>query len=115
MLHEFKALGSSRAVRKALVELPEDLTSLYAHTLARISSRKTPTEREMLRRLYALLSFSARPLTLNEVEHLLSVVANGERIHVDDEIQGASARCVSIKVKATSYPLADYCVKRPSA
>ena len=99
MLHEFKALGSSRAVRKALVELPEDLTSLYAHTLARISSRKTPTEREMLRRLYAWLSFSARPLTLNEVEHLLSVMANGEKIRLDDEIQGPSARRVSITLK----------------
>ena|SRR5271156_3477262 len=96
MLHEVKALGSSRAVRKALFELPEDLTSLYARTLARISSRKTPTEREMLCRLYAWLSFSARPLTLNEVENLLSAMANGEKIHLDDEFQGPSARRVSV-------------------
>ena len=115
VLHEFKTLGIDRAVRKALVELPEDLISLYDCTLARISSQKTPTEREMLRRLYASLSFSARPLTLNEVEHLLSVIANGERIHLDDEIQGDCARYVLIRLKATSSILAGCCSKRPSA
>ena len=92
MLHEFNSLGSSRAVKKALTELPKDLTSLYDHTLARIGSRKTPAERQILRRLYAWLSFATRSLTLNEVEDLLSVMAGGPKIHVDDEIQGASAR-----------------------
>lgn len=92
MLQELKSLSSGQAVWKALDKLPDSLPSLYAELLTRCTSRKTSSERKILKKLFACVAFSMCPLAVNEVEHLLLPLAGQDVLRVEEELRGDCVR-----------------------
>ena len=72
--------------------MPDSLTALYNILLT--ESRKGRTDKELasLKRLFAWLAFSKRPLTVGEASSVVSVVDQDATLSIEEEIDGGLSR-----------------------
>src|SRR5271168_4492260 len=94
MLRRLNALGRESLIMKELDELPSDLPSLYALLLSECQKHRTVEQFIALKKLFAWLAYSKRPLTLGEATNLIGVVEGSKTFSLEEEIDGRSARYV---------------------
>jgi len=93
MLRRLSYIGHEDAVLKDLEQnLPDDLQSLYQLMLTECHKGRTKAQYTALKRLFAWLAFSKRPLTLSEATALVKVTVPDGSFNFEDEIIGRSAR-----------------------
>jgi hypothetical protein len=94
VLRRLNYIGRESAVLKDLEhKLPADLEAVYRLMLNECQKDRTKEQYQMLKRLFAWLAYSKRPLTLNEASQLV-VLTVGEdgTFDVEEELIGRSAR-----------------------
>ena len=98
LLRRLNSIGREGAALRYIREhLPNSLTKLYALMLAECQKRRTPEQLDTLRRLFAWLAFSKRPLTLTEASSLVSlIIGEQDLFSLDEEIEGKSARILEL-------------------
>ena len=105
ILRRLNSIGREGAVLKEIeLNLPEDLQSLYAVMLSECQRHRTPDQFKTLKRLFAWLAFSKRPLSFGEAKDLVSVMTQEGSFSIEDEIQGRSARYYSLRYACITAP-----------
>jgi len=92
MLRRLNALGRESLITKELEELPPDLTALYALMLSDCEKHRSDEQLMTLKKLFAWLAYSKRPLTLGEATALVAVIEKQSSFSLEEEIDGRSAR-----------------------
>ena len=92
MLRRLNAMGRENLIVKELEQLPSDLTALYALMLSDCEKNRSNEQLVTLKKLFAWLAYSKRPLTLGEAASLISVVEKQVSFSLEEEIDGRSAR-----------------------
>lgn len=93
MLRRLNSIGREGAILNELGQrLPEDLQSLYALMLAEVQRQRTPEQYETLKKLFAWLAFSKRPLSLEEANDLIVLTGQDASFSLAEEIEGRSGR-----------------------
>lgn len=99
MLRRLSYIGREDAVLKDLEQnLPDNLQSLYQLMLAECRKNRTEAQYKALKRLFAWLAFSKRPLTLSEATALVKITVPDGSFDLEDEIIGRSARYYTIQL-----------------
>ena len=83
------ALGkkqNKRDLRKALETLPKDLDNIYRETFQRISAQ-AQDDVELATRVLAWLSYSRRPMIVEELQHALAVEPDTKMLDWDNIIE----------------------------
>ena len=75
-----------------LESLPPNLLSLYSLILSDCQRGRTAEQVKALKKLFAWLAYSKRPLTLGEATYLVGVIEKNKSISLNEEIDGRSAR-----------------------
>lgn len=77
--------------------MPADLDSLYKLMLIECQRDRTKEQYQTLKRMFAWLAYSKRPLTLLEVSELVALtVGENESFDVEEELIGRSSRYVLV-------------------
>lgn len=92
MLRRLNALGRETLIMKELEQLPADLTALYQLMLSDCQKHRSNEQLTTLKKLFAWLAYSKRPLTLGEATSLIAVVEKQTSFSLEEEIDGRSAR-----------------------
>lgn len=92
MLRRLNALGRENLITKELENLPSDLTALYALMLLDCEKHRSDEQLMTLKKLFAWLAYSKRPLKLGEASALVAVIENQSSLNLEEEIDGRSAR-----------------------
>jgi hypothetical protein len=92
MLRRLNALGRENLIIKELEQLPADLTALYALMLSDCQKHRSDEQLMTMKKLFAWLAYSKRPLTLGEAASLVAVVEKQTSFSLEEEIDGRSAR-----------------------
>ena len=79
---------------KAIDELPDDVPSLYDMILLNCNKKRTAPESAALKLIFAWMSFSERPLTLEEVYGLQNLKFGKIVVDLEEEIAGKCAKYV---------------------
>ncbi|KAH7128114.1 hypothetical protein B0J11DRAFT_504607 [Dendryphion nanum] len=96
-LRRLSYIGREGAVVKALGKLPDNLHGLYKLMLDDCRRNRTPDQYEALKKLFAWLAFSKRPLSLSEASELIKVtIKDDDEFDIEDEIVGRSARILEL-------------------
>lgn len=85
-------LGRESLILKELDKLPEDLPKLYEVLLLECQRDRSEDQLTALKKLFAWLAYSKRPLTLGEATSLIKVVPGTKSFSLEEEIDGRSAR-----------------------
>ncbi|KAI9738405.1 MAG: hypothetical protein M1834_008908 [Cirrosporium novae-zelandiae] len=97
MLQKYNPTGGEGAVLKELEHnSPDNLQSLYTLMLSEVQQHRTAEKSQTLKRVFAWLAFSERPLTLEETAELVVLVGQDASFRIEDEIEGKSARILEI-------------------
>ena len=91
-MQNLDAKGLERPAIKALRSQPEDLLSLYDEVLFKCNEKRTTEGSEALKLVFSWLAFSKRPLTLQEVNHLVVLKFGKKILDLEEEITGKCAR-----------------------
>jgi hypothetical protein len=91
MLRRLDGLGRQVLIMKELETLPNDLPSLYSLMISDYQKHRTDEQLATLKKLFAWIAFSRRPLTLGEGLKLVSIVARDTSFRLEEEIDSASA------------------------
>jgi hypothetical protein len=86
------ALGREPLIFKELDKLPENLPKLYELLLSDCQKDRTKEQLTALKKLFAWLAYSKRPLTLGEATSLIKIIPGTKSFSVEEEIDGRSAR-----------------------
>jgi hypothetical protein len=92
MLRRFNVLGRESLIFKELDKLPEDLPKLYELLLSECQKDRSKDQLIALKKLFAWLAYSKRPLTLGEATSLIKVLPETKSFSLEEEIDGRSAR-----------------------
>jgi hypothetical protein len=92
MLRRLNALGREPLIFKELDKLPENLPKLYELLLADCQKDRTKEQLTALKKLFAWLAYSKRPLTLGEATTLIKIIPGTKSFSLEEEIDGRSAR-----------------------
>jgi hypothetical protein len=92
MLRRLNALGRENLIMKELEQLPPNLTALYALMLSDCAKHRSEEQGVTLKKLFAWLAYSKRPLTLGEATSLVAVVEKPTSFSLEEAIDGRSAR-----------------------
>jgi hypothetical protein len=92
MLRRLNALGREPLIFKELDKLPENLPKLYELLLSDCQKDRTKEQLTALKKLFAWLAYSKRPLTLGEATSLIKIIPGTKSFSVEEEIDGRSAR-----------------------
>ncbi|KAL9079219.1 MAG: hypothetical protein Q9157_001888 [Trypethelium eluteriae] len=91
-LQRLNSLRRENLITKELRELPDSLTCLYDVLLDECRKGRTKEEFASLKRLFAWLAYSERPLTLGEASTLVRLVDQNSNLSVEEEVDGRLAR-----------------------
>ncbi|KAF8860934.1 hypothetical protein BDZ45DRAFT_293513 [Acephala macrosclerotiorum] len=97
MLRRLNVLGRESLIFKELDKLPDDLPKLYELLLSECQKDRSKEQLTALKRLFAWLAYSKRPLTLGEATSLIKVVPGGNGFSLEEEIDGRSARILDLQ------------------
>lgn len=92
MLRRLSYIGREGAVLKDIDHMPLGLRELYQTMLDECRRGRSPQQYEALKKLFAWLAFSKRPLSLAEASELVEMTITNEEFDLEDEIIGRSAR-----------------------
>lgn len=93
MLRRYNIIGREGAVLKDMANFcPTDLSSLYDLMLLECQGRRSTEQYQTLKKLFAWLAFSRRPLTLNEASGLVNLTGQDSSFSIEEELEGKSAR-----------------------
>ena len=92
VLRRLNSLGREAVILKELEKLPDSLSGLYSLLLAECQKGRGDDEFASLKRLFAWLAYSKRPLTLGEASNLVALVNEDAKLSIEEEIDGRSAR-----------------------
>jgi hypothetical protein len=92
MLRRLNALGREPLIFKELDKLPENLPKLYELLLADCQKDRAKEQLTALKKLFAWLAYSKRPLTLGEATSLIKIIPGTKSFSLEEEIDGRSAR-----------------------
>lgn len=100
MLRRLNYIGRETAVLKDLEhKLPADLESLYKLMLMECQKDRTKEQYKTLKRLFAWLAYSKRPLTLTEASELVGLtVGDDGNFDVEEELIGRSSRYIHSRI-----------------
>lgn len=89
-----------RDIRDQLKTLPKDIDEVYSSTIARIK-RMEPNKRDLSLKTLSWVVFSRRPLSVEELQHALSVTSgstelDAEQIYQEDDIRDLSGGLVTV-------------------
>ena len=98
VLRRLNSIGrEGAALRFVRDSLPDSLPELYALLLTECQKRRTLEQFTTLKRLFAWLAFSKRPLTLSEATSLVQlIIGEDDLFSLDEEIEGKSARILGL-------------------
>jgi hypothetical protein len=85
-------LGRESLIIKELETLPDDLPKLYELLLSECQKHRSSEQFIALKKLFAWLAYSQRPLTLGEATALINFVPGATNFSLEEEIDGRSAR-----------------------
>ena len=95
MLRRYNTIGREGSVLRDIAEYkPTDLSSLYDSMLADLQERRSPEQYQSLKKLFAWLTFSQRPLTLNEASAVVNLTGQDTSLNIEEELEGKSSRFV---------------------
>ncbi|KKY22544.1 putative conserved hypothetical protein [Diplodia seriata] len=98
--HVLRRLNSLRrreaAILKELDKLPDSLSALYSLLLAECQKGRSDEDLVSLKRLFAWLAYSKRPLTYGEASNLVTFVNDDANLSLEEEIEGKSARLLRL-------------------
>ncbi|KAF1986953.1 hypothetical protein K402DRAFT_463084 [Aulographum hederae CBS 113979] len=98
MLRRLGAIGREKAVLRDIEKnMPDTLENLYALMLEECQKGRTHEQYLTLKKLFAWLAFSARPLTLEGASDLVKLTISEDEFDIDEEIFGRSARILEIR------------------
>jgi hypothetical protein len=92
MLRRLSYIGREGAVLKDIEHMPSGLRGLYKVMLDECRRGRSQQQYEALKRLFAWLAFSKRPLSLAEASELVAITTTDDDFDLEDEIIGRSAR-----------------------
>jgi hypothetical protein len=92
MLRRLSYIGREGAVLRDIEHMPSGLRGLYKILLDECRRGRSPQQYEALKKLFAWLAFSKRPLSLAEASELVAITITDEDFDLEDEIIGRSAR-----------------------
>jgi hypothetical protein len=92
MLRRLNVLGRESLILKELDTLPDDLPKLYELLLSECQNHRSKEQFTALKKLFAWLAYSKRPLTLGEATSLIKIVPGTTSFSLEEEIDGRSAR-----------------------
>ena len=72
--------------------MPSDLPALYKIMLDKCRRGRSKEQYEALKKLFAWLPFSRKPLSLAEASELVRLTITDDAFDIEDEINGRSAR-----------------------
>ncbi|GME44923.1 glyoxalase bleomycin resistance protein dioxygenase protein [Neofusicoccum parvum] len=96
VLRRLNSLGREAVILKELEKLPDSLSGLYSLLLAECQKGRGDDEFASLKRLFAWLAYSKRPLTLGEASNLVALVNEDAKLSIEEEIDGRSARLLRL-------------------
>ncbi|CZR57803.1 uncharacterized protein PAC_07692 [Phialocephala subalpina] len=97
MLRRLNVLGRESLIFKELDKLPEDLPKLYELLLSECQKDRSKDQLIALKKLFAWLAYSKRPLTLGEATSLIKVIPGSKGFSLEEEIDGRSARILDLQ------------------
>lgn len=103
VLRRLNSLGKEAMVLKELEKLPNNLSDLYALLIAECQKGRSDDEFASLKRLFAWLAYSKRPLTLGEASNLVELVNEKAKLSLEEEMDGRSARYSSCILTRNPY------------
>lgn len=93
MLRRYNFIGREGAVLRDITNFhPADLFSLYDLMLSEVQERRSPEQYQALKKLFAWLTFSQRPLTLNEASAVINLTGQDTSLNIEEELEGKSSR-----------------------
>ena len=92
MLRRLNALGRESLILRELDSLPDDLPKLYELLLCECQIHRSKEQFAALKKLFAWLAYSKRPLALGEATSLIKAVLGTTSFSLEEEIDGRSAR-----------------------
>ncbi|KAK0661719.1 hypothetical protein DIS24_g2303 [Lasiodiplodia hormozganensis] len=96
VLRRLNSLRREAAILKELDKLPDSLSDLYNVLLAECQKGRSAEDLASLKRLFAWLAYSKRPLTYGEASNLVSFVNDDAKLSLEEEIEGKSARLLRL-------------------
>lgn len=96
MLRRFSYIGRERAVLQALGRLPPNLHALYKLLLDECRQNRSEAQYQALKKLFAWLAFSKRPLSLGEASSLVQLALSDDTFDIEEEIIGRSSRILEL-------------------
>ena len=94
MLRRLNGLGREGLIIKELENLPSDLTEMYSIMLSECQKHRSEEHLALLKRLFAWLAYSKRPLTLGEATNLVTLITRDTSFVLEEEVDGRSSRFV---------------------
>ncbi|KAL1647975.1 hypothetical protein SLS58_002299 [Diplodia intermedia] len=96
VLRRLNSLRREAAILKELDKLPDSLSALYSLLLAECQKGRSDEDLVSLKRLFAWLAYSKRPLTYGEASNLVTFVNDDAKLSLEEEIEGKSARLLRL-------------------
>ncbi|KAF4304116.1 glyoxalase bleomycin resistance protein dioxygenase protein [Botryosphaeria dothidea] len=96
VLRRLNSLRREAVIVKELEKLPDSLSDLYNLLLSECQKGRTGEEFDSLKRLFAWLAYSKRPLTLGEASNLVALVNEDAKLSLEEELEGRSARLLRL-------------------
>ncbi|KAF1958309.1 hypothetical protein CC80DRAFT_534088 [Byssothecium circinans] len=96
MLRRLSYIGREGAVLQELEDMPQGLSQLYKVLLGDCRRGRSKEQYEALKKLFAWIAFSTRPLSLAEASELAGLTIAEEDLDIEDEVIGRSARILEI-------------------
>jgi hypothetical protein len=96
MLRRFSYIGREQAVMKHLEKLPKDLHELYKLLLEECRHNRSDAQYLAMKKLFAWLAFSKRPLSLAEASSLVQLTLSDDTFDIEEEIIGRSSRILEL-------------------
>ncbi|OJD28871.1 glyoxalase bleomycin resistance protein dioxygenase protein [Diplodia corticola] len=96
VLRRLNSLRREATILKELDKLPASLSDLYNLLLAECQKGRSDEDLASLKRLFAWLAYSKRPLAYGEASNLVAFVNDDAKLSLEEEIEGKSARLLRL-------------------
>ncbi|PKS12614.1 hypothetical protein jhhlp_000822 [Lomentospora prolificans] len=86
MLRRLNQIGREKAILRELEALPSSTTDVYRVLLSDCQKSRSDVDIEVLRKFFAWLAYSKKPLSLGAASRLLHFIAHDNNISIDEEL-----------------------------